>query len=512
MNPEFIDPESIRIHLSQALRNDFPSFHRRAFREINPTRKLDNARYLDVMHFAANKFAKCAGTRMIINIPPRHLKTNTFSVCLAAWMLAKYPGLKIMIVTSSEKLAKDIARDIRKIMRSRWFLESFSTRLQEGHEAVLDFGTTAGGGVYAVTAGGAITGSGGDIIIVDDFHHIDDAENLRCLRERNNLFSKLIEGRLADQKNGRILVVEHRIHRDDLSGYLLARGDSWCHVKLPLIAPEDISYETLRGPWLRKKGELLRPGTWTEEGIRITRAQCQDPDFDTLYQQDPAKGLRSIEAEFFPLRSPASLANPRPPVVFSIDTNQRGRSGGSFHVIQAWCRDRNCDVLLDQYRGRCSYCELLDISKRFIKKYWPSAILIEQTAQGPSLRDNLAALYNVKIIDIPRPDRPKAVRLAAHIDYICAKKVHLLATGNWVDSFIEEFVEFPNGESDDIVDTTTQYLDYMATNPQLVPSRPLATGVVIGLSSVVPFRPVPPPAPPAGRALNVIASRGRRWW
>src|SRR5665213_847202 len=130
------------------LRRDFLSFARKAISEIDGT-KIGDQPYLGYLAGQLDKFAEGDTRRLIVNLPPGHLKTLLCSVSTAAWLLAHKPSLKIMIITHSEQLSKTIARNVRTILQSAWFKELFDTRIKKGHASVTDFGTTAGGSVFS---------------------------------------------------------------------------------------------------------------------------------------------------------------------------------------------------------------------------------------------------------------------------------------------------------------------------------------------------------------------------
>ena len=168
MNPE----------LKALLRRDYLSFARKAILELEGNR-IGVEPYLKYLADGLKQFADGETPRLIVNLPPGHLKTWLGSICLAALMLAHDPSLKIMIVTHGEDLSKTIARNIRAILQSDWFRELFATRIKKDHAAITDFGTTAGGGVFVTSFHSRFTGHRADVIIVDDPHDIgDDLEEI----------------------------------------------------------------------------------------------------------------------------------------------------------------------------------------------------------------------------------------------------------------------------------------------------------------------------------------------
>lgn len=268
--------------LKSILRNDFLAFARKAILELEGT-KLDDDPYLEYLATKLTKFLDRKTRRLLVNLPPRHLKTLLFSVCLAAWKFAHQPSAKIMIVTYAEQLAETIARNIRSILQSQWFKEVFPTRIAKDHAAVTDFATTAGGALYADSFRGSITGRGGDLIIIDDPHDIKDAGSPQQLERTIGLFDTLVLSRFNNRRIGQVIVIAHRVHEDDLSGHLLWQG-KWRHVVLPMVAMADATYDTDSGCWHRPKGELLRPNAFDLEDLEDLKAITHNPDFEMLYQ------------------------------------------------------------------------------------------------------------------------------------------------------------------------------------------------------------------------------------
>jgi hypothetical protein len=300
--------------LKAVLSRDFLSFARKALRELEGT-KLDNKPYLQYLADELDQFAENETHRLIVNLPPGHLKTSLASTCLTAWLLAHDPSLKVIIVAHAEHLSKAIARNIRSILQASWFKEVFGSQIKKGHAEVTDFGTTAGGGVFVTSFRGGFTGRRADVIIVDDPHDIMDG--LEEIESTIECFNTVLLSRLNDRKNGRVLVVAHRVHEHDLSAHLLQKK-KWKHVLLPLVATRDQTYQTSSGNWLRRKGDLLRPDAFGSDDIDELRESSFSPNFEMLYQQDcDLQTLPAIRAHHFPTIT--ELMPSSAPIVLSVD-------------------------------------------------------------------------------------------------------------------------------------------------------------------------------------------------
>jgi predicted phage terminase large subunit-like protein len=265
--------------------------------------------------------------------------------------------------------------------------------------------------------------------------------------------------RLNDRKNGRVLVIAHRVHEHDLSQHLLLRKNKWRHAALPLVAIADEDFETCDGTWRRRKGELLRPESFSQEDIDDLRTAAFNPDFGMLYQQDMAsQGLPTITAAHFP----SFYEAPAGPTVLSVDPGMSDRRTSAYSVVQAWRLTADGYFLLDQFREQVDFANLRDQVRRFRKKYRPAAILVERAANGHAIISELTRKYPRLVRPIELSGRSKSARLLANVSVILSKGIHLPANVPWRDDFVQEFCEFPKGKFTDQVDATTQLLDHAA--------------------------------------------------
>jgi predicted phage terminase large subunit-like protein len=358
-----------------------------------------------------------------------------------------------------------------------WFKEVFPTRVAKDHSAVMDFATTAGGALYAVSFGGSITGRGADLIIVDDPHDIKDTGNPQQLELTIERFEGLVLSRLNNRKTGKVIVIAHRVHEDDLSGHLLPQG-KWNHVVLPMVAVTDAVYETRYGPWGRRTGDLLRPDMIDPRDLKDLKADMHNPDFEMLYQQDTdGRALPPITEACFPSFEARPSGDD---CVMSVDAGMSPGSRNSFSTIQVWCPvDRNY-YLLDQWREQCAFVELRDGFLLCFRRHRPSAILIEKAANGHALISMMKPKHRKRIHEIA-PKGSKTARLRRNIDTILSRRILLPEDAPWCDDFVAEFVKFPRGDFTDQVDATTQFLDWIRTDPKL--ERPPQPGLCAGVNS-----------------------------
>lgn len=460
--------------VERLIRSDFRPFVSYAFR-MTHGEMLGDQPYVDAMIYVISGLINRKIRRLLINLPPQHLKSFVGTICLAAYLLGKNPRLRIMLLGYNDTFTEALCRKIRDLMQSAWYERAFATRIKEGHSRADDFETTEGGGVLAVGATGAITGRPADFIIYDDPHEIGDWNNERKLDLVWANFN-IVLSRLHDKVRGQVLVVAHRVSENDLPSHLLAEGD-WEHVCLPLVAVKRQKYELGHEQWVREKGDVLRPAAYPAREIDRLRRTQTAPPFDLFYQQglDPRSSLK-VRSEHF--QSFAQFQLPIGPVVLSIDPGLGAGPNASRSVIQAWKQQGKQHYLIDQFCEQCDAEDLRSAFWHFVKKYRPSVALIENTANGPALYAAIRrkAKFELRLITPPRDS--KAVRFNKHLPKIRNKKIFLPEAAVWRQAFVDEVVGFPGG-FDDQVDAMTQYLDFMDTDPTIPPPPARATGVVV---------------------------------
>ena len=170
-------PRSVEANL---IRSDFGAFVRHAFRMVHGE-KLGNQPYVDHLCYVISRLIDGEINRLLINLPPQHLKSFVGTICLAAYLLGTNPRLRIMLVAYNDAFAEALCGKIRDMMQTPWYREAFATRIKEGHSRANDFATRENGGVFAVAATGSVTGRTADFIIYDDPHEIGDWNNDRKL-------------------------------------------------------------------------------------------------------------------------------------------------------------------------------------------------------------------------------------------------------------------------------------------------------------------------------------------
>src|SRR5271167_26725 len=285
------------------LRADFASFARHCFRELNPRTLFAAGWYHDIIAAKLEAVRTGRSRRVIINMPPRHLKSHLASVCFPAWCLGHDPSAQLLCVSYAQDLADKLSRDCRQIVASNWYRQLFATRLSPERQAMSEFETTAQGCRLATSVGGVLTGRGADLIIIDDPLKPEEALSETQRRAANEWFDHTLYSRLNDKLEGAIVLIMHRLHEDDLTGHVLAQ-EPWEVVRLPAVAEDDEIeiVETVCGPKLltRRQGEALHPAREPLPMLAHLRQMIGEYNFAGQYQQAPTPlGGGMVKAAWF---------------------------------------------------------------------------------------------------------------------------------------------------------------------------------------------------------------------
>ena len=447
--------------LAAILYADFLAFGERALHEVEPRNKLVLEDYILLTAQMLESVGNRKTRRLIINMPPRHLKSLLVSVFLPAWLLGREPHLKLIIVSHQTDLSQHFSRLIRQIISASWYREAFpGTQLSDNRNTVADFETTRGGGVRASSIKAGITGRGADIIIVDDPLDAKDAVSEVERSNVNEFFYTALNSRLDDPKTGVIIVVAQRLHENDLPGQLLKAG-GWEHLCLPFIAPEDVDYHIGSRIWHRRKDDVLSPVRFGPDEIAACRREQRPHIFATQWQQNPTAAFGSlVEETDFPIYPERPRGYSRCIMSWDPALKATPQSSHSACVIVLEASERL--FVVEVWRGQLDFVPLCSVAKHLIKTWGPTHILVEGTALGPALASELRRI-GCNVIEVGHRGKSKVERLENNLDRLKARHV-ILCGGPWVPIFLDEMVRFPYG-GDDQVDALTQLLTWVRENP-----------------------------------------------
>lgn len=453
-------------------RRDFQAFVERVFRTVAPASQLERAPYLEVLCDHLAQAARGDIKRLLITIPPRHLKTITASVALPAWVLGHNPGRQIMSLCYADPLARKYSDQFRSVMRSRWYARVFpETAASITKDTATELKTRQHGSRLGTTLGGAVTGFGGDMLIIDDLLKGESVNSLADRERVQNFYSNTLMSRLDNKAEGSIIAIQQRLHEDDLAGHLLRIG-GFVHLNLPAIAEERQVYPLSNGRvWTREVGDVLKPQTEPIVVLDDLRASMGNRDFQAQYQQNPTP-LESALLEWHriqtyderPARSEVES------VVQSWDTAMADNPRSNFSVCTTWGYHRGSWLLLDLVRERLLYPDLLAKVRYERKKWRADVILVERAATGIPLLDDLAR--DMRCLSAPEYHAPgcarigvqprigKEERLAAQIERLYSGHACLPAEARWLPDLKRELLTFPSATYDDQVDSVSQFLEW----------------------------------------------------
>jgi predicted phage terminase large subunit-like protein len=459
-----------RVDLDCLLRKDLMLFTDRAFCELFPQSTLSITAHLEVM---AARLSACllgnGSKRLIVNLPPRSLKSLTVSVAAVAWLLGKDPSKQIICASYGQDLSDKHARDTRTVLASPFYQRLFpATRLSPQKLSVNDFMTTKQGFRMATSVGGVLTGRGADVIIIDDPMKPDEALSETRRSSVNDWYDNSLLSRLNSKEDGIIIIVMQRLHQDDLVGHVLDRGEDWEVLSFPAIAVEDQDYtvETALGPlaYKRRAGEVLDPSRESLQTLLNIKQIGGAYNFASQYQQNPTPVSGSmVKTEWLRYYD---VDGPHPDFTYKLqswDTANKSGDLNDFSVCTTWgYRDKHY-YLLDVFRARLNYPNLKRKVVQLAELHDPRIIAIEDKASGTQLIQDLQSdgHYRVKAY-APLPGTDKVMRLYSQTAKFENGNVLLPSRAPWLKDYVHELTMFPGVKFDDQVDSTTQALDHMS--------------------------------------------------
>ena len=417
-----------------------------------------HGKHHEIMADAFERVAKGELKRLIINMPPRHTKSEFASYLLPAWFLGKFPDKKIIQTAHTAELAVGFGRKVRNLVNSNDYKEVFpDVSLQSDSKAAGRWNTNKGGEYFAIGVGGAVTGKGADLLIIDDPHSEQEGASADI-----NVFNRTYEWytsgpRQRLQPNGSIVVVMTRWHNKDLTGQVvdasIKRGgaDQWEVIELPAILPS---------------GNPLWAEFWKMEELQALKAELPNSKWMAQYQQDPTSEEGAlVKREWWKIwegREPPHCEF----VIQSWDTAFMKNQRADFSACTTWGVFYMEDddgllapnlILLDAYQERLEFPELKKMAMEKYRAYTPDAFIVEAKAAGMPLIFELRAMGIPVQEYTPSRGNDKISRVNAVSDLFASGVIWAPET-RWAEETIEQFAGFPNMEHDDLVDSTTQAL------------------------------------------------------
>src|SRR3954454_297796 len=441
-------------------RSDFASFIRKCFATLVPGTALQMNWHIYALAFVLEQVRLGKIKRLIINLPPRSLKSIITSVSLPAFVLGHDPTKRIMVVSYGSDLAIKLANDCRIILSASWYRELFpEMRISAHKNTELEVVTTRNGFRLATSIDGTLTGRGGDVLIVDDpLKPIDALSNSK--RERaNNFFSHTLESRLDNKNTGAIIVVMQRLHQDDLTGSLLRQArEQWTVLSLPAIAEQEQAIQIGEHDYhVRRVGDLLHAEREPQAVLDALRARLGPDIFSAQYQQAPIPaGGVLVKRQWVQRYDHAPERQSSADIIQSWDTACKDGGQNDYSVCSTWFyRDHNY-YLLHVLRGRFDYPSLNDLSISHAQLHKPGTILIEDSGVGTALAKELqrAGLPAIAV----KPQGSKVTRMSVECGKFASGQVFFPKDAAWLAELESELFAFPHGRHDDQVDSISQAL------------------------------------------------------
>lgn len=438
------------------LRSDAMTFVRKVFAELHPGQPLAENWHLMAIAYQLEEIVAGRQKRLIINVPPRALKSIILSVALPAFILGKNPCAKIICVSYAQSLAAKHARDFRRILEADWYQAAFPlTVIAKEAEDLIE--TTMGGARLSTSIGATMTGFGGDFIIIDDPMRPDEAPSELARDKVIRHYREVLYSRQNDKVRSSIIVVMQRLHEDDLTGHLLRDG-GWKTLIFPAIAVVDETIELDNEDMHdRKAGDVLHPAREPMSALDDLRRNLGGAGFEAQYQQSPIPPSGNmVKREWLrSYRQLPSRHNAR--MTQSWDTALKGDAANDFSVCTTWLEQAGRHYLVDLVRERMDFPSLLKSVVTQRDKHRPEAILIEDQGSGTSLIQQLRSSYGLP--SIPRRSRDhKETRLSVVLPMFEAGQIVLPEDSPWLPDLLKELYGFPRTKHDDQVDSITQYL------------------------------------------------------
>ena len=448
--------------LQAVLRTHLRYFIRKVFATVSPGEPYLHNWHVEAIAYQLERVFRGETTRLMINQPPRSLKSICVSVAYVAWLLGRDPTRRVIVVSYSGDFAAELHRQFRQVASSEWYAALFPCA-RWAKETGLEFVTTLGGGRYATSVGGTLTGRGADLIVIDDPLNANEAQSEAARKRVIDWFGGSLVSRLNDKRTGAIVAVMQRLHEDDLAGHVLRQG-GWTHVDLPAIAVEEQVFELGAGKWhLRRVGDLLHPERENAEALQALKREIGSMMFSAQYQQQPVPLEGNlIRRGWFRYSTPSDLSAPTwsTKIVQSWDVAMQTGDTNDYSVCTTWLADRD-EVTCSTFSVvRLEYPELRRKVIALAHEHACERVLIEDAGPGMNLLQDLRhspAPGTLRPIGV-RPEGGKLERMAAQTAKIEAGHVHLPENAPWLGEFLSELLAFPNGRHDDQVDGVSQFL------------------------------------------------------
>jgi predicted phage terminase large subunit-like protein len=446
--------------LQALLRDDFRAFLHKVFMTLTPGQQYFHTWHVEAIARQLDRVRRGEIKRLIINMPPRSLKSIAASVAFPAYVLGLDPSRRLICVSYSGDLAKKHSNDFRAVLESPWYRSIFpTTKIGQFKNTETEIELTARGFRLATSVGGTLTGRGGDIIIIDDPLKPDDALSETRRTGANLWFTNTLLSRLDDKRTGAIVVVMQRVHMDDLTGFLTEQSNDWEILNLPAIATCDEVIPLWGGrTHLRKLGEALSPEREPLYILDALKLQLGSDAFSAQYQQMPVPpGGAMVKRDWVQRYHALPPQSERKLWLQSWDTANKGGPENDWSVCTTWVLASGKRwFLVDVWRGRVDYPTLKAKVRELATAWKAQRVLVEDAGAGMMLAQELKGLV-AGLVEV-RPEGDKATRMAAASAKFESGQAFLPERAHWLADLEAELFAFPGSRHDDQCDSISQAL------------------------------------------------------
>ena len=440
------------------IKNDFLSFLQRSFYTLQNNTISDNwhinaiSKYLSALY--NNDINK-----LIINMPPRYLKSICVSIAWPAWILGHNPYANIIVASYSQSLSNKLSMWTRHIMQSEWYKNIFpDTILASDQNEKWRFNTTKNGFRFATSINGTLTGEGADFLIADDPISPLQAASVTHRQAVIDWFNNTFITRLNDKKSGKIVLVMQRLHEHDLSGHILSKNTKWDHLCIPSIAPSQQEIKINNFHYIRKAGEVLHNERENISMLNELKEQMGIYAFNAQYQQQPLQTDKAIiKKDWIKYQEFNGYIPYDSLIVQSWDTAIN--KNGDFTVCSTWIKLNNIFLLIDITRKKLEYPQLYKLANQLYDTYKPHAVIIENHSSGQQLIQQLQQDTSIPVISI-KQKLCKKIRLMKILPIIESGHMVIAKNKTWNTELENELLTFPETKYDDQIDSITQYLEW----------------------------------------------------
>jgi predicted phage terminase large subunit-like protein len=443
-------------------REQLSDFFLRAFAVVNPGVAYKHNWHVDLIceYLEATKEGEIQ--KLIINIPPRSLKSNIVTVAFPAWGLGLDPSERFLCQSYSSKLSIKHSVDTRLIIESSWYKQLFpETIIAADQNEKTKFQTTARGHRIATSIGGTATGEGGNYLITDDpinpKQAMSDADRISA----NEWMDQVWSSRKDDPDSAVEIMVMQRLHVDDPTGHLLAEDKSWTHLVIPQEAESrtTIIFPMSGREFVRERGDLIQPDRVSESVVAEFKVRLGSYGWSAQHQQRPAPaGGGIVRVSWFQRYKTPPAKETAPKIRISLDTGAKDKEVNDPSVAGIWFSNMAGHYLVDIWKDRVVYPDLKRTVIGLLEKWRPNECLIEDKGSGQQLIQDLLLETNFAIIPMEPKGIDKVTRMANESPVIEAGQVWLPEQAEWLFDYEQEMMNFPNVTHDDQVDMTSQFL------------------------------------------------------